>query len=241
MVNTILIYPLVFTLLLNPSNLFNKSIYGSFDEGEKLYSQKNYKGALQTFLDAQVENPGDIKLKYNIANTQYKIKNYDEAIKGYLDVAKNSKDRFLEEKSYYNLGNCFYREGKLLEAAQCYKKALELDPDDKDAKYNLELVLEKLKKQQGQQKQPDKDKDKKNSDQNDRNDKKKEDEKQKQDMKKNKGKESLQEEKPKMASRKLSKEEADMVLNSLKEDRKNFLKEQLIKKGVIPYTQSKDW
>ena len=85
MVNTILIYPLVFTLLLNPSNLFNKSIYGSFDEGEKLYSQKNYKGALQTFLDAQVENPGDIKLKYNIANTQYKIKNYDEAIKGYLE------------------------------------------------------------------------------------------------------------------------------------------------------------
>jgi len=251
MVNPILIYPLVFTLFLSPSNIFNKSIYSSFDEGEKLYNQKDYKGALKTFLDAQVENPGDIKLKYNIASTQYKIKNYAEAIKGYSDIAKNSKDRFLQEKSYYNSGNCFYREGKLPEAAQYYKKALGLDPNDKDAKYNLELVLEKLKKQQYQQKQPEKDKDKKedkdkskdkkNSGQNDRNDKKKEDEKQKQDMKKNQEKEPQQEEKPKMASKKLSKEEADMLLNSLKEDRKNFFKEQLMKKGAVPYNPAKDW
>ena len=37
MVNPILIYPLVFTLFFSPSNIFNKSIYSSFDEGENLY------------------------------------------------------------------------------------------------------------------------------------------------------------------------------------------------------------
>jgi len=258
----IFIYLLVFAILFNPSITSAKSIYSYFKNGKELYDKRNYKEALKVFLEAQVENPEDIKLKYNISNTQYKLKNYNEAIEGYLDVANRSKDpsfKALKERSYYNLGNCFYREGKLYEAAEYYKKALEIDPNDKDAKHNLELVMEKLKEQQRSgQKQTDKNKEKKNEEGKDKQgkgEKKAQGESENfsgQDRQKGskemipemrKGDDKLQKEgKDKIATRQLSKEEADMLLNSLKEDKKNFFfKGDEIKKNATTSGPSKDW
>jgi tetratricopeptide (TPR) repeat protein len=50
-----------------------------------------------------------------------------------------------QAKGYYNSGNVLYREGKWEEAIGAYKKALELNPNDEDAKYNLEFVRQKIK------------------------------------------------------------------------------------------------
>jgi Ca-activated chloride channel family protein len=46
-----------------------------------------------------------------------------------------------------------YRQGKLAEAVEYYKKALDLDPDDEDAKHNLEFVREEIKRRLNQEKQ----------------------------------------------------------------------------------------
>src|SRR3989304_4496548 len=102
--NSAIIFLSVFTIIFTPQGTSAKSIYSYFEKGKELYDKQNYKGALQAFLEAQVENPGDIKLKYNISNTQYKMKNYDDAIKGYLDVANRSSDsslKPLKERSFY--------------------------------------------------------------------------------------------------------------------------------------------
>jgi Ca-activated chloride channel family protein len=74
------------------------------------------------------------------------MNHYEEAVKGYLDVASNARDIKLEEKSLYNIGNAMYRQGKLEEAVDYYKKAIALEPEDKDAKQNLEFVLEEIKR-----------------------------------------------------------------------------------------------
>jgi tetratricopeptide (TPR) repeat protein len=46
----------------------------------------------------------------------------------------------------YNLGNSAYRQGRLEEAVELYKRALELDPDDRDAKFNLEFVRDEIRR-----------------------------------------------------------------------------------------------
>ncbi|MEJ5167477.1 MAG: tetratricopeptide repeat protein, partial [Thermoanaerobaculia bacterium] len=59
--------------------------------------------------------------------------------------------------AYYNIGNCYFQKEDFLNAIEFYKKALDLDPNDEDAKINLELARKKLKdqakKQQQQQQQ----------------------------------------------------------------------------------------
>lgn len=135
-----------------PPVCWGDTFYSRYREGEALYQEKDYDQALTNFIDAQIESPEDARLKYNIANAHYKTKNYDEAIKSYLDVAATAQDISLEEKSYYNLGNCFYRQGKLSEAVEYYKKALDLDPEDQDAKFNLEFVREEIKRRMNEAK-----------------------------------------------------------------------------------------
>jgi tetratricopeptide (TPR) repeat protein len=55
--------------------------------------------------------------------------------------ALNSKDKLLRSKAYYNLGNNAFSQEKPDEALNYYKKCLELNPKDMDAKYNIEYLL----------------------------------------------------------------------------------------------------
>ncbi len=122
------------------------SLYDRMQKGKELFEQGKFDEALNTFLDAQIEFPEDPDLKYNIASAHYKMKNYEEAVKGYLDVATTAQDVKLEERSLYNIGNAMYRQGKLEDAVGYYRKALELDPEDNEAQQNLEFVLEEIKR-----------------------------------------------------------------------------------------------
>ena len=42
--------------------------------------------------------------------------------------------------AYNNLGNAYYNQGNLTKAIQMWEKAIELNPDDADAYYNLGLA-----------------------------------------------------------------------------------------------------
>jgi Ca-activated chloride channel family protein len=130
-----------------------ESLYSTMKKGADHYEQGRYDEALKSFVDAQIESPENPRVKYNIAGTQYQMKSYGEAVKSYQDVAATARDVRLEEQSLYNIGNCLYRQGKLEESLEYYKKALDLDPNDQDAKYNLEFVREEIKKRRNQAKQ----------------------------------------------------------------------------------------
>lgn len=114
-------------------------------DGEDDYKQGKYSKALQNFTEAQIERPSDYALKYNMANTYYKMKQYPEAEKLFQSVAEQG-DRDLAQKAYYNLGLVAYQQGKLQEAVDYFKKALELDPNDEDSKANLKFIQEEIKK-----------------------------------------------------------------------------------------------
>jgi Ca-activated chloride channel family protein len=122
-----------------------ESVYAKMKGAENSYDQEAYAEALEGFLDAQVERPNDLPLKYNIGNTQYRMRNFREAEDAFRAVAA-AGDPKQKQKAFYNLGNAAYRQGKLEEAAAHYKQALDLDPKDEDARFNLEFVREEIKR-----------------------------------------------------------------------------------------------
>ena len=132
------------------------SLYDTVQRGNQLYQDGKFDEALKTYVDGQIEHADDPSLKYNIASSHYKNKNYEEAVKGYLDVAATAKDVKLQEKALYGGGNALFRQGKLEEAIEYYRKALEIDPNDQDAKHNLEFAREELKRRINEAKETEK-------------------------------------------------------------------------------------
>lgn len=128
------------------------SLYSSVQGGVDLFEQEKYAEALETFLEAQIDNPESPVLKFDIAACQYKLQKYDEAATGYLDVVTTAQDAGLEAQALYNLGNTMYRQGKLEEAVEYYKKTLELNAEDEDARKNLEFVREEIKRRMNEAK-----------------------------------------------------------------------------------------
>jgi tetratricopeptide (TPR) repeat protein len=127
-------------------------------EGNALYQQKNYPGALDKYVEANDGKAHRQELAYNLANTFYQQKKYPEALRE-LEKAVASGNSPLNEKIYFNRGNTFFQMGKYQEAIESYKKALELVPSDKEAKHNLELALKKLHENPQEQKKDSKKKD----------------------------------------------------------------------------------
>ena len=83
----------------------------------------------------------------SVAN--YRNKEWGPALNGF------SSD--LSADGLYNQGNSLAQLGSLNEAIEKYDRALELNPEDDDARFNRDLVKELLQKQQEQQKEKTKD------------------------------------------------------------------------------------
>ena len=75
------------------------------------------------------------------ANQLYKSGNFQEAIENYESLLATEKQ---SAEIYFNLGNCYYKLQQVAPAIYNFEKALLINPDDVDAKTNLEYA-KKLK------------------------------------------------------------------------------------------------
>lgn len=150
----VIILYLILVFMITFESLAFASAAGRAKEAEELYKQEKYGESLSAFSDAQMEDPGNHLLQYNLGNTHYRMNDLESAYNSFLGTAA-TQNLTLREKAFYNLGNTAYRQGKLDEAIEWYQRALELNPDDEDAKFNLEFVREELKRRINEaQKQP---------------------------------------------------------------------------------------
>jgi Ca-activated chloride channel homolog len=130
---------------------------------ESLLREEKYDEALEKYEKALEKRPHDPLLEYNRAIILYHKGDMARAAEAFMRAGVLGEDE-VERKAAYNVGNTKYRMGEFLtskspemsikgynEALEYYKKAMELDPDDIDAKYNYEFTLNKLKEAENEQ------------------------------------------------------------------------------------------
>lgn len=137
-------------------------------EGVSHYNANQYDKAADKFQEAQVNQPENPEVLYNLANARYRLGQYEAAVEDYASVIAQTPDTHLKQQAIYNQGNAYFRLGYLEEAVEAYKKALEMNSSDEDSKYNLEYAQKKLEKakQSGQMAPRDMNQKKQNSNKN---------------------------------------------------------------------------
>ncbi|MCH8157233.1 MAG: tetratricopeptide repeat protein, partial [Nitrospinae bacterium] len=144
-----------------------------------------------------------------------------------------------------NMGNAFYRTGKLEESAAAYKKALELDPSDMDAKFNLEFVREQIeKKKQEQQKQKQDKKDQQAGDEQDKNgdpQKDQADSKEPPSPDEQQNQDESAQQPSRLTDAGMTTEEAEQRLDALTEDLRKFQRKQARDMESLFTYQGNDW
>jgi tetratricopeptide (TPR) repeat protein len=193
-------------------------------KGNDAYGKGEYDKAAAEYKKVTDKNPANNTASYNLGNALYKNKKTEEALTAYEDAVGNSVDKTDKAKAFYNKGVVLQNNNKLSECIDAYKNALKLNPNDEDARQNLQVALKQLKKQQEQQKK------------NKQQQKPKEDEKQKEKEKQNQEQKQQPQPKPK-----ISKKDAEEKLKALLQQEKN-LQDKLRKVDVAsPNKPEKDW
>jgi Ca-activated chloride channel family protein len=128
-------------------------------DGESLYRAGLFQEAYDAFQLAIQKGERSAALSYDTGNTLYRLGRYDAAVGSFREALAESSA--VRQPSTYNLGNAFVkasesqdeRQEDLRRAIAAYEQALLLSPEDKDAKWNLELALRKLEEEDQRQEQ----------------------------------------------------------------------------------------
>jgi len=102
--------------------------------------QRDPAGALARYRDLQVARPASPEIAVDLANTLAKLNDHDRALVAYGRALDNAKGGSTREIAFYDRANSLFRLGRILDARASYVEALRLDPTDRDAKFNIELI-----------------------------------------------------------------------------------------------------
>ena len=238
--------------------LFYLGVLFGQDKGKKAYEEGNFDEARVYYEHVLKNRKKDDRAQFGLGVTAYQQKDMETAA-GALNNAMNSDDKSLASKAMYNLGNMFRDQQKMEESLALYRKAIELDPTDEDAKVNYELLKQVLQQQEQQQQQDkqNQEQDQEKQDQqkqdqdsegqdeqnkNQDNQEKGEDQQQSQSEKEEEKKEQQQSQakKDEMQAQKTDKQmQAEAILNALKDQEKINQKRQIAKSKSRKL--EKDW
>ncbi len=220
---------IVFTyLLLQGLLLFAQKEKRDIHKGNQLYQQQKYAEAEALYKKSVEKSKESVAGNFNLGDALYKQKKLDNAAQKFTEIAGSSKNKAVKAQAYHNLGNALLESKKLEESIEAYKKSLMNNPKDDETRYNLAYAQEKLKQQQQQQNKDNKDKnnkDKDNKDQKNDPDKNKDqnkdnkDNQDKKDPNKDQDKKDQKDQQPQPD--KLSKEDAERMLEALNNEEKN--------------------
>lgn len=121
---------------------------GTNETANDLFAAGDYQGALERYRALLREHPSVPQLSINAGNALHRLGDFARAVSNY-DAALPAQDRKIRAVALYDKGNTLFRMGRLEEAREAYVAALKLDPSDRDAKYNIE-VIDRARASQGQ-------------------------------------------------------------------------------------------
>lgn len=225
-----------FTSLLTFAQKEKKILY----EGNKYYHSGKPMEASNIYKNSLKEKQNYYKANFNLGDALYKTADqiktgkipppnkrmtpdsaanlvYEQAAEQFDVVAKSAYDPDTVQKAWHNYGNAKLMQKNYEDAIYGYKKALKLNPKDEDTRYNLAYAQKQLQKQQQNQKNQD---NKKNQDKKDGN--KPEDKKDKGEKDKENINNKNENNKEEASQPQMSKEQAEQMLNALKNAEKKL-------------------
>lgn len=219
-------------LFLAFSNGFAQNENPFIRKGNKLYNEGKFSESEIEYRKALEKNQKSAKGTYNLGSSLYRQENFEESARHFMDASQklSPKDAARKSAALHNLGNSLLKGGKLQESIEAYKQALRLNPNDEDTRYNLAFAMKQLQQQQQQQQ---------NQDNKDKNEDKNKEQEQKQNNPQNQ--DQQQKEQPREKPQ-ISKQDAERMLEALKNDEQKTLdkvKQQKMK--ATPVQVEKDW
>ena len=228
--------------------------------GNKSYNKKHYTDAETAYRKAIATDSTYYKSQYNLGNALYREGNYDRAAerfdKALQNPTMNKKER---SHTYHNLGNSQLQSGlkkrdgqgggmdDFQKAVTSYKESLKLNPKSKDTKYNLsyaqKLLAQAQQQQQNQQKQGGNDNNQQQQQQQQNNQQGNQQQwQQQQQQQKNQDQQNKQQQQLKDLQKEQQKKEAERLLNAVKNNEINTLKEhQNALERKVDSRIEKDW
>ena len=136
-------------------------------EGAEHFEAGRLEEALKAFSRAEGAFPDAPENDLNIAGVHYRLGEAEggpvsgdegplaEALRGYQAALQGGPDGEVRRDAFYNLANTLFRAGAFREAAAAYGEAIALDPEDREARQNLERALRAADDQEQQDDQQD--------------------------------------------------------------------------------------
>ncbi len=186
-------------------------------EGNDAYKKADYPAATNSYAKVVQKNPANATAQYNLGSALYKSEKTEEAVAAYDRSLSLLTKPVEKSNAYYNKGVVLHNNKKIPECIIAYKEALKLDPNNEDARQNLQKALQ----QQKEEEKKDKDKKDKNQDQDQKN--------------------KDQQQQPKPQQSRITKKDAEEKLKALLQKEKN-LQDKLRKvSSSSPDKPEKDW
>ena len=131
-----------------------------FDGNEKA-NEEDYKEAEKSYRKAISLEPEKEVALFNLGNTHFKDKKYDEASQRFFQTQKFASSKQGKHRAFHNMGNVYMQKKEYQKAIEAYKNALRNNPKDEETRYNYALakkLLENEKPPEEQEQDDQKDK-----------------------------------------------------------------------------------
>jgi tetratricopeptide (TPR) repeat protein len=138
----VFIYVVLAVVAIDPAKI--GKVNSAKAEARKAYNSGNYKLAIERYtyiIDSLGVNEDELAL--NLANSYFQISDTTSAFGVYQSIAGSEKPR-IRSNAQQQLGILNHRQGKYEEALANFKQAIKADANNKDARYNYEMLKKKL-------------------------------------------------------------------------------------------------
>ena len=122
--------------------------------GHEPYLSGDYAAALDAYQGAQEGSTESGEPYYNTGNVLYCMGEYEESLQNYDESLRHASGE-LRSRGFFNRGNAAFQQQQYAQAVEAYKEVLRMNPEDRDAKHNLELALEQLPPEESEEEQAD--------------------------------------------------------------------------------------
>jgi tetratricopeptide (TPR) repeat protein len=114
-------------------------------EGNRLLADADFDGAIARYGEAQKDRRNSPEIDLDLGLAHYRKGELDRAAE-YFAAAASKGGGGRASSARFNLGNVRARQGRLEDAVDAYKAALDADPSNDAARHNLEIVMRHMER-----------------------------------------------------------------------------------------------